>query len=58
MQKSRNTYIHIQQNIFALKVLFYIQQKIVFIQLQGTNILVNCQGNKFIQRTYIYSQKV
>ena len=26
MQKARNTYIHIQQNIFALKALFYIQQ--------------------------------
>ena len=26
MQKSRNIYIHIQQNIFALKALFYIQQ--------------------------------
>ena len=26
MQNSRNTFIHIQQNIFALKALFYIQQ--------------------------------
>ena len=33
-------------------------QGIVFIQLQGNDILVNCQGNKFIQGTYIYSQNV
>ena len=33
-------------------------EEIVFIQLQGNDILVNCQGNKFIQRTYIYLQKV
>ena len=33
-------------------------QGIVFIQLQGNDILVNYQGNKLIQRTYIYSQKV
>ena len=29
-------------------------QGIVFIQVQEKDILVNCQGNKFIQRTYIY----
>ena len=53
MQNSRKTYIQIKQNIFALKALFYIQQLytfmqlqgIVFIQLQGNDILVNCQGN-------------
>ena len=34
-------------------------QGIVFNQLQGNYILVNCQGNlKLIQRTYIYSQEV
>ena len=33
-------------------------QGIVFIQLQANDIHVNCQGNKFIQKTYIYSQKV
>ena len=32
-------------------------QGIVFIQLQGNDIIVNCHGNKFIQRMYIYSQK-
>ena len=67
MQNSRNTYIHIKQNTFALKTLFYIQQLYiyaasrnhVFIQLQGNDILVNCQGNpKFIQITNIYSQEV
>ena len=64
MQNSRNTLIHIQQNIFALKASFYTQQlyiyaasRIVFNQLQGNDILVNCQWSKFIQRTYIYSQK-
>ena len=53
MQNSRNTYIQIKQNIFALKALFYIQQLyifmqlqgIAFIQLQGNDILVNCQEN-------------
>ena len=32
-------------------------QGIVFIQLQGNYIFVNCQGTKFIQRIYICSQK-
>ena len=53
MQNSRNTYIQIKQNIFALKALFYIQhlyifmqfQGIVFIQLEENYILVNCQEN-------------
>ena len=31
-------------------------QGIVFIQLQGNDILVNCQGNKFIQRTFIHQK--
>ena len=30
MQNSRNTYIQIKQNIFALKALFYIQQLYLF----------------------------
>ena len=35
-------------------------QGIVFIQLQGNNILVNCQGNNDLSKghIYIYSQKV
>ena len=57
--------MHIEQNIFALKALLYIQllyiyatSRTVFIQLQGNDMLVHYQGNRFIQRTYIYSQKV
>ena len=52
MQNSINTYIQIKQNIFALKALFTSSncifmhlQGIVFIQLQGNEILINCQGN-------------
>ena len=30
MENSRNTYIHIQQNIFALKALYYIQQLYIY----------------------------
>ena len=33
-------------------------QGIVFIQLQGNDIVVNFQWNLFIQRTFIYSQKI
>ena len=34
-------------------------QGIVFIQLQGNYILVNCQGNlKFIQRTYSFTRSI
>ena len=33
-------------------------QGIVFIQLQGNNVVVNFQGNIFFQRTSIYSQKL
>ena len=72
MQKSRNTYIHIQQNIFALKALFYIQQtvylfsfkELLFIQLQGNDILVNCkeinsfEGHIFIHKKYNHSRQL
>ena len=65
-QNSRNTYIHIKQNIFALNALFtsgnciFMQlQGIEFIQLQGNDILVNCQGNlKFIQRTHLFPRSI
>ena len=30
----------------------------VFIRFQVNDIVVNFQGNTFIQRTYIYSQKI
>ena len=71
MQKSRNTYIHIQQNIFALKALIYTSncifmqlQGIVFIQLQGNDILVNCKeinsfkGHIFIHKKYNHSRQL
>ena len=73
MQNSRNTYIQIKQNIFALKALFYIQQLyifmqfqgIVFIQLEENYILVNCQENIvpfkyhiFIHKKYNHSRQL
>ena len=33
-------------------------QGIIFIQLQGNDMVVNSQGNIFGQRTYIYSRKI
>ena len=62
MQNSRNTYSHstkyiCNQGITLHPATVYLEE-IVFIQLQGNDILVNCKGNQFIQRTYIYSQKV
>ena len=33
-------------------------QGILSIQLQGNDILVNCQGNKFIQRTYLFTKSI
>ena len=66
-QNSRNTYIQINIyiiNIFALKALFYIQQlyiyaasRNVFIQLQGNDILVNCQGNIDSFKEHIFIHK-
>ena len=35
MQNSRNTYIHIRQNIFALKTFFYIQQLYIYAALRS-----------------------
>ena len=32
-------------------------QEIVLVQLQGNDLLVNCQGNKLIQRTCIIHKK-
>ena len=65
MQNSRNTYIQIKQNIFALKAYFtssnciFMQlQGVVFIQLQGNVIVVNCQGNidSFKERIFIHKK--
>ena len=54
MQNSRNTYIQIKQNIFALKALSYIQQlqAIVFIQLQGSLYLLT------VKEILIYSNNI
>ena len=65
MQNSRNTNIQIKQNIFTLKALFYIQQLymfmqlqgIVFIQLKGNDILVNCQENTDLFKEHIFIHK-
>ena len=74
MQNSRNTYIQIKQNIFVYIVRHYFTssncifmqlQGIVFIQLQGNDILVNCQGNIdsfkehiFIHQKYNHSRQL
>ena len=36
----------------------YILCNCIFMQLRGNDIVVNFQGNIFIQRTYVYSQKI
>ena len=71
MQKSRNTYTHIQQNIFALKALFtssnciFMQlQGIVFIQRHGNDIFANCKeinsfkGHIVIHKKYNHSRQL
>ena len=65
MQNSRNTYFHIQQNIFALKAFFYIQQLYIYAASMNC-ILLNLKEiiylltvkeiNSF--KKHIYSQKV
>ena len=51
-------YLHSRHYFTSSNRIFRQLQGIVCIQLQGNDILVNYQGNKFIQKTYIYSQKV
>ena len=50
----------VRQELINQKFVFvyFPSSNCIFMTLQGNDILVNCQGNKFIQRTYIYSQKV
>ena len=50
-------YLHSRHHFTPSNCIFMQLQGIVFNQLQGNDILVNCQWNKFIKRTYIYSQK-
>ena len=45
------TYLHSTHYFTSSNCIFMQLQGIVFIQLQENEILVNCQGNKFIQRT-------
>ena len=58
MQDSRNTYIQIQmhsRHYFTSNNCIFMQfQGIVFIQLQGNYILVNCQGNTDSFKEYIF----
>ena len=66
MQNSRNTYIQIKQIIYLhsrhyftpSNCIFMQLQGIVFIQLQGNDILVNCQGNKFIYNIYLFTKSI
>ena len=49
---------YICRNYFTSSNCIFMQlQGVVFIQLQGNDIVVNFQGNISIQRRYIYSQK-
>ena len=65
MQNSRNTYIQIKLNIYlhsrhyftSSNCIFMQLQEIVFIQLQGNNILVNCQENTDWFKEYIFIHK-
>ena len=67
MQNSRNAYIifklnkiylHSRHYFTSSNCIFMQLQGIVFIQLQGNDILLNCQGNiDFFQITHIHSQK-
>ena len=52
MQNSRNTYIHIKQNIFALKALFYIQQ--LYIYAASRNCIYSTSRKWY---TYLVSRK-
>ena len=71
MKKSRNTYIHIHQNIFALKALFYIQQLYIYaasrnciLSTSRNDILVICKeinsfkGHIFIHKKYNRSRQL
>ena len=72
MQNSRNTYIQIKQNIFALRALLYIQQLYIYAASRNciystsrNDILVNCQGNIdsfeehiFIHKKYNHSRQL
>ena len=73
MQNSRNTYIfklnkidlHSRRYFTSSNCIFMQLQGIVFIQLQGNYILVNCQGNtdlfkqhKFIHKKYNLSRQL
>ena len=71
MQKSRNRYTHIKQNIFALKALFYIQQLYIYAASRNciystsrNDIFVNCKeinsfkGHKFIHKMYNHSRQL
>ena len=51
MQKSRNTYIQIKQNIFALKALFYIKQLNIFAASR------NCIFYNFKEMIYLLTVK-
>ena len=65
LQNSRNTYIQIKQIVFALQDHFTSSnciimqlQGIVFIQLQGNDIFVNCQGNILSNNIYLFTKSI
>ena len=61
MQNSRNTYIHSQQNIFALKALFYIQQLYIYAALKNIYLFTKSmiiRGNYIRSRNYIHFKEL
>ena len=57
--KLSKIYLHSRHYFTSSNFICMQLQGIVFIQLQGNYILVNCQGNlKFIQRTYSFTRSI
>ena len=55
---ARNIYLYSMHHFTSSNCILMQLRGIVFIQLQGNDIFVNFQGNIFVQRTCIYSQKI
>ena len=55
MQKSRNTHIHNQQNIFALKALFFIQQLHDYATSRNC---INSTSRETIRKIYLFEEHI
>ena len=49
--------MHSRHYFTSSNCIFMLLQGIVFIQLQGNDILVNCQGNTYLFKEYIFIHK-